>query len=161
MHQIGIDPGLTGALALLGPDGQVQLRDMPVKGTAKGNTVCAHSLVTIIRTWRVAYGSAGITAAIEQASARPGQGVASTCKTCRGAGVVEGVLAAMGVPFVVVTPQAWKRTTGLVRAGKDASRGRAMELYPQAAGDLHLKKHHGRAEALLIAHHALTNGRKA
>ena len=66
----------------------------------------------------------------------------------RGYGLCLGVIAALGLPSTLVTPQVWKKAAGLLRADKEKSRARAIQLWPQA--DLGLVKHHGRAEALLI-----------
>ena len=64
-------------------------------------------------------------------------------------GSVAGVLGAMRIPVEYVSPQRWKRAFGLLGAHKDASRGKAIDLYPSAP--LSLKKHHGRADAILLA----------
>ena len=88
--------------------------------------------------------------AIERVHSMPKQGVASSFKFGMGFGIWLGILAALRLPHELVTPQAWKK---LMLAGmpkeKDASRQRAMQLFPDV--DLSLKRHHGRADALLIA----------
>ena len=65
---------------------------------------------------------------------------------------MEGILAALGVPTTYHSPSVWKRRYGLLGRPKDASRTRALELFPAAAGWLTRKLDHGRAEALLLAH---------
>jgi len=151
MHTLGIDPGLTGALARLDDDNNVELVDMPVVKERTGSSVCAHQLADHVVGYLVAAGAGNLHAYIESVSGRPGQGVSSTCKTCRGAGVIEGVLAALDVPYTWVAPGTWKRASGLLGAEKDVSRARAMQWYPQTSDQLARKKDHGRAEALLIA----------
>ena len=82
----------------------------------------------------------------------PEQGVTSTFSMGHGLGLWEGILSALGVPYQMVTPQAWKKA---MMAGqekeKDASRQVAMRLFPSTIPKLSLKKHHGRSDALLIA----------
>jgi hypothetical protein len=151
MHTLGIDPGLTGALALIDDENNVELVDMPVVKQRTGSSVSPHAFADLIVGYVVSAGMKNLHAYVEQASARPGQGVSSTCKTCRGAGIIEGVLAALDVPYSWVSPRTWKRASGLIGADKDVSRARAMEWYPQASDRLARKKDHGRAEALLIA----------
>lgn len=79
----------------------------------------------------------------------PGQGVTSMFNFGQGYGVIKGVLAGIGVPYKDATPQKWKKACGLIGSDKDAARLLAIELFPDA--ELHLKKHGGRADALLIA----------
>jgi len=88
---------------------------------------------------------------VERVGAMPGQGVASTFRFGRGAGVVDGVLGALGAPFQYVAPGVWKRHFGLLKKPKDASRLMALERFPNCANELKRKRDHGRAEALLIA----------
>jgi crossover junction endodeoxyribonuclease RuvC len=91
-------------------------------------------------------------ASIEQVHAMPGEGAVGAFSFGTGYGIWLGLLAALQVPHQFVTPQAWKK---LMLAGgakeKDAARLKAMQLYPCVADRLTLKKHHGRADALLIA----------
>jgi crossover junction endodeoxyribonuclease RuvC len=173
MTRIGIDPGITGAIAVLDDDPRVY--DMPTasKLSGKGQQVEAHTLAAIIRAvmrlpgetffasdaaneskWRencVAY--------LEHVGPMPKQGVTSVWSFGRSAGVVEGVLAALGVPTVLVRPQAWKRRAGILRADKDASRTLAMQIWPGLADQLGRKRDVGRAEALLIARFGADYGR--
>ena len=65
-----------------------------------------------------------------------------------GMGVWLGILAALALPHSRVRPQVWKKAFSLGK-DKEAARLRAMQLFPGA--ELRLKKHHGRAEALLLA----------
>ena len=68
----------------------------------------------------------------------------------RGYGVWLGIVAALSVPVEFVTPQCWKKYYNL-GPDKEASRAAALQLFPSQANELKLKKHHGRAEALLLA----------
>ena len=130
---IGIDPGVTGAVAFLGFDTVVH--DMPPNPRD-----LAELLFPFDRRDR---------AIVEQAQAMPKQGVSSTFKTGYGYGVIIGVLASLGIPYETVTPSVWKRAMGLQGKDKDASRSLARCYWPDAP--LSRVKDHGRAEALLIA----------
>jgi crossover junction endodeoxyribonuclease RuvC len=92
-------------------------------------------------------------AMIELVSSMPKQGVASTFKFGRAFGTVLGVLAATGTPYHFVGPGRWKKHFRL-SADKEQARALAVRLWPEAAGQFSLKKHHGRAEAALIARYA-------
>src|SRR5207253_1693340 len=86
---------------------------------------------------------------VEDVHAMPKQGVVSSFGFGRSVGVVHGVLAALGYPSTRIAPEVWKRQMNLIGAVKDASRTRALKYFPRAPLDL--KKHDGRAEALLLA----------
>lgn len=146
----GIDPGLTGAIAVLG-DGQfVDVFDMPTMGRGKAGRQSVNS-AELARLLRAARSSVGphVSAVMEDVAARPGQGVTSMFRFGHGCGCVDGVLGALGIPVTRVTPSKWKASYGLLGAHKDASRGKAIDLYPMAP--LGRKRDHGRADALLLA----------
>ena len=131
---IGIDPGATGAIAMIQP--MVEVWDMPAT---------PHDLATLMRTF-----DANTTRVyVEEVHSMPGQGVASTFKFGKGYGEIIGVLATLGLGYRAISPAVWKRAMGLQRAEKADSRRKAQELYPTAP--LSRVKDHGRAEALLIA----------
>lgn len=140
---IGIDPGLSGALAVVDQRHQlVAVYDMPLGNGA----VSAQQLVALAPWASPDYGPA----VIEDVHAMPKQGVSSSFGFGRSKGVVEGVMATAGRPLVYVAPSTWKRRMGLSR-DKGASRQRAVELWPAMADAFRLVKHDGRAEAALIA----------
>ena len=143
---IGIDPGLQGAIAVLGDNlGLFAVYDMPVMALSKGkNQVNAAGLATILREVLVP-----TVAYLEQVSAMPGQGVSGMFSFGTSYGIVQGVLAALRIPMVLVRPQAWKARAGLTGKDKDLARTLAIRLYPSA--ELSLKKHIGRADSILIA----------
>lgn len=148
---LGCDPGLHGALAALSSDGAVKaITDMPtLRLGGKGRReVDPHALA------RIVYDAGAGHAYVERVSAMPGQGVASMFSFGRSFGTLLGVLAAVGVPTTLATPQSWKKVLG-IPAGKDGARARASQLLPAAAHHWPLVKHHGRAEAALIALHGL------
>lgn len=142
MRVLGVDPGsVSGAVALLG-DGGALVADVPTVS----KRVNAAALARLLRDW------GPDCAAVELVGSFPGQGIASAFNFGHGAGTIIGVLGALEIPISFYVPSVWKKHYGLVgkRDDPDAGRQRAIELFPTVAG-LDLKKHHGRADALLIA----------
>jgi len=131
-YSIGVDPGLSGAVAVISPE-SLKIFDMPT--------------MTVERNGK----------AKRQVSAMAGQGVTSVFSFGRSFGMIEGILAAYKLPVTYVAPATWVKAVGRGQ-GKDASRARAMELFPNNQADFKLKKWDGRADAALIAywgkHHA-------
>lgn len=148
---LGVDPGLTGAVAVLLDGRYHDVLDMPTVGRGKAGrqSVNAAALSQWLRELMALNPGADVVAIVEEVASRPGQGVASMFRFGQSCGVVAGVLAALRIPVVYVTPQRWKRHHGLLGAEKDASRGKAAELYPDAP--LSRKRDQGRADALLMA----------
>lgn len=153
--KLGIDPGISGAIALLKDNTVVKLWDMPVsaKTHGNGNMVNAYLLADIVKEAKeiAVELDEPLSAVIEQVGAMPGQGVTSMFNFGRSFGIAEGVLGGMGIPVLPVTPQRWKKQFGLHGRDKDASRTKAISLYPEVASELKLKKHNGRADAIFIA----------
>lgn len=146
--KVGIDPGNTGAIAFVDGD-MTCLHDMPTTAKATGNGVEVNPALVAQILRRI---EPGDTVYLEAVHSMPSQGVSSTFTFGRGFGVVEGVLAALGIPYNLVRPRAWKKRAGLIGKEKDAARGLAIRLYPGSAARLARKKDIGRADALMIAH---------
>jgi len=153
---VGVDLGLAGAVAVLNPDGTVAaLSDVPTltlrtsRGTRQEYDI--PGLVAILEPYR----GHQTHVVIEEAQPMPGQGVRSMFTCGLGMGVWLGILAALALPHSRVRPQVWKKALGLGK-DKEAARLRAQQLFPTA--DLRLKKHHGRAEALLLARYGQRAG---
>jgi len=151
---LGIDPGLSGALAFLNvEDGILDIVDMPtVSITRNGKTkneVSAPMLASVIRARQVD------SAIIEKVGAMRGQGTSSMFSFGRSVGMIEGVLAGLMIPVDYVTPQRWQKSIG-VRDGKDGSREIAARLFPAYAAMFMRKKDNGRSDAALIAYWAAT-----
>lgn len=142
---LGIDPGVSGALAFYCHDAPhlVTAEDMPV---VDGH-VDASALTFRIEQLRPDF------AMVELVSSMPKQGVASTFKFGRAFGTLLGVLAATRTPYRFAAPGYWKKHFRLP-AEKEAARAMALRLWPERASSFSLKKHHGRAEAALIARFA-------
>jgi crossover junction endodeoxyribonuclease RuvC len=149
----GVDPGKTGALAILYGDNTVEFFDVP-RVMLKNKDVPAYAEWQT--NWHMALTLAGVDkAVIEDVAARPGQGVSSMFKFGRTLGfahaIVLGVRPRPAVQFT--TPGQWKAKLGLLNSSKGASREKAVSLFPSVESRLTRVKDDGRAEALLIAHY--------
>ena len=147
----GIDPGLDGAIAVISPS-KIEIVDIPTLLIGKRREVDAHALVKILRGLRDGEsGAKGLIVGLEKVHSMPKQGVASSFSFGRTAGVLQGVCAALQLPYQLVTPQAWhKRLLDGMPRGKDSSIQRCHELFPEV-DCITKKSHHNRADALLIA----------
>ena len=146
MTILGIDPGLSGALAFLGPSGLV-IHDMPVLTVGKKREIDEIELARIID-------AAGPIerAYLEQVGVRPGEGAVGAFSFGRGYGLLRGILRAAFIPITDITPAKWQRDLGIkAGAGKDASRALAKEHFQRDAGLFARVKDDGRADAALIA----------
>ena len=146
---IGIDPGLSGAIAFLSEDFGAWVEDMPVIGHSKtGFVKRAVDLVALARMLEP-YGMSGTASAfLERVNAYPGQGVGSMFSLGMSFWGVAGVVCALGIPLTLVEPKNWKAKYRL-GSDKELARALASRYYPLL--DLTRKKDHGRADALLIA----------
>ena len=143
---LGIDPGVTGAVAVLHEGTVVSLHDIPTMALGKGskqqiNPAAFARLLESCGSVKMCY--------LEQVNSFPGQGVASSFNFGVSYGIIQGTVAALEIPMVLIHPVKWKRQAGLIGANKDAARALAARLYPSV--DLSLKKYIGRADAILIA----------
>ena len=154
MKFMGIDPGAFGAVAILDKDSrELVIIDMPTLKVKRGprvvNQVDAHMLAEAVRP----HVTGNEKALLEKTWAMPGQGVSSTYAFGRAGGIVEGVLAGLSVPFQLIPPATWTKSMRTF-GGKDGSRQRAQELFPDYAHLFARKKDDGRAEAALLACYA-------
>ena len=154
-YVIGIDPGISGAIAVFDwyTKKLVEIIDMPTLEVESGKTKKRHISAVSLANYLVGFTDTHIV--IEKVGAMPGQGVTSMFNFGRSAGIIEGVVAALEMPNTYVTPAAWTKAVGRA-AGKDASRMRAMELFPSKAELFKRAKDDGRADACLIAHWYIT-----
>lgn len=156
MITIGIDIGLTGALAAVDARGTAQVRDIPTVEDGKGRRIDGRALLLTLREF-VPIGEPALIL-FEDVRARPagnagahGNTMHSQGSMMRSRGIVEAVLDITRLERKVVQPQTWKRHYGLLKTEKGASLDRARTLFPAIAHDLKRVKDHNRAEALLIA----------
>lgn len=148
---IGLDPGVSGAVGVLTEGGHfVQVFDMPTVLANKSSNrhmVSPIELANLIRA-QLVNAPANVVAITENVNAMPEQGVASVFAFGKSYGILLGVVAALGISLHTVSPAKWKGFYSLGRE-KDQSRELAQRMWP--AAPLGLKKHHGRAEALMLA----------
>nr|WP_314520684.1 crossover junction endodeoxyribonuclease RuvC [uncultured Lelliottia sp.] len=145
---LGIDPGCSGALVLITEmGGYIDHLAMPTIKVGTKSRVNGAAVAAWIRQY-------GITHAyLEQVGAMPGQGTASMFTFGHAAGVAEGILQGLNIPYTLVTPQAWKKSAGLIGSDKDAARSRAIQIYPELRALDAKAKGQAIADALLIARH--------
>ena len=143
---IGIDPGLTGAIAAVDADtgALLHVSDMPVYD----GCVDAIAVAELLEAENVA------AVWLEVAQTRPGQGAPGVLRMGRNYGVLIGTIGALRLPLHHVTAAVWKRRIG-VGADKETSLRRARELWPLHAHEFARKRDDGRAEAALIAVYGL------
>jgi crossover junction endodeoxyribonuclease RuvC len=144
---VGIDPGLSGAIAFITGTGAYAVHDIPIMAKGTGtvkNEINANGMRQILQKTI----TLEPVAMLERVNAMPGQGVSSVFSLGDSFGACRSVLACTDIPTFYVTPTEWKKHFKLT-SDKEEARALAIKLYPQA--ELHLKKHIDRAEALLIA----------
>lgn len=155
---IGIDPGLTGAIAFIDSRGCVVIEDIPTvelpgNGLVK-RKVDGLALARMVRNHCPAAESATVVCEAVRTMGGQNNAVQTQGSLMRTLGAIEAVFEVLRFPWQIVEPQAWKRHYGL-KSDKGASLEVARALYPDAP--LKLAKHHNRAEALLIAHWGQSN----
>ena len=151
MKIIGIDPGLSGAIAILEDNKVLSIFDMPVMAEGKKNKRQLNSaqLVNIIRENTASRDEVAVI--VEQVNAMPGQGVTSMFNFGQSFGAIKGVCAALEVPIYFVRPSKWKKYFDLINSSKDASRTKVIEMYPTLSEQLSKKKDVNKSDAILIA----------
>ena len=148
---IGIDPGLSGAIAILDDKKVLSIFEMPVMAEGKKNKRQLNSaqLVNIIRE-NIKKNEEAVVV-VEQVNAMPGQGVTSMFNFGQTFGAINGVCAALELPIFFVRPSKWKKHFELINASKDSSRTKVIEMYPSISGQLTKKKDVNKTDAILIA----------
>jgi len=94
---------------------------------------------------------------VEQVNAMPGQGVTSMFNFGQTFGAIKGICAALGLPIFFVRPAKWKKHFELINSSKDASRTKAIEMYPNMSDRLSKKKDVNKSDAILIARYYSEN----
>ena len=150
---IGIDPGLSGSICFL-IDGKIlDVIEMPTMAEGKKNKrqVKGSQVFNEITKRTKEYQKNQVRVVIEQVSAMPGQGVTSMFNFGQSFGVLKGLCTAMQLPIYFVRPAKWKKYFNLINSEKDASRTRAIEIFPSFSSSLSKKKDSNKADAILIA----------
>ena len=151
MRIIGVDPGLSGAIAILEDNRVKEIFDMPVMSDGKKNKRQLNSaqLVKILKDNIKDHQDTVMV--VEQVNAMPGQGVTSMFNFGQTFGAIKGICAALGLPIFFVRPAKWKKYFELINSSKDASRTKAIEMYPYISEKLSKKKDVNKSDAILIA----------
>ena len=150
---IAIDPGINGAICFF-ENGEVKdVFEMPTMAEGKKNKrqVNGHQMFNELSYRIKKYDMHKINVVVEQVSAMPGQGVTSMFNFGQSFGVIKGICAAMQLPIFFVRPAKWKKHFELINTQKDASRTKAIEMFPKISSILSKKKDSNKADAILIA----------
>jgi len=150
---IGIDPGISGSICFF-EDGKIlDVLEMPTMTDGKKNKkqVNGAQIYNEISSKIMGIEKQNLRVIIEQVSAMPGQGVTSMFNFGQSFGILKGICSAMQLPMYFVRPAKWKKYFNLINAEKDASRARAIEIFPYFSSQLSKKKDSNKADAILIA----------
>ncbi|HEY0834654.1 MAG TPA: hypothetical protein VGE72_12165 [Azospirillum sp.] len=160
MMILGVDPGLSGALALVSDAGLECVEDVPTLELRRGGKTKREPDLVRLGAMVGGWAALGIDAAyVEQVNAMPGQGVSSMFAFGKVYGGILGVLAAHCIPTHLVVPGTWKKAVGIKQgAGKDASRAKALQLWPAHGALFARVRDDGRAEASLIGLYGVRKG---
>ena len=150
---IAIDPGITGSICFFEDGKIINLVEMPNMTDGKKNKkqVNGSQLYNEISSKIKNIEKKNIKVVIEQVSAMPGQGVTSMFNFGQSFGVLKGICSAMQLPMYFVRPAKWKKYFNLINSEKDASRTKAIEVFPYISPQLSRKKDSNKADAILIA----------
>jgi crossover junction endodeoxyribonuclease RuvC len=150
---IGIDPGLSGSICFFGDGKIIDIIEMPTMAEGKKNKrqVNGSQIYNEISKRVKNFDKQNIRVIIEQVSAMPGQGVTSMFNFGQSYGILKGICSAMQLPMYFVRPAKWKKYFNLLNSEKDASRTKAIEIFPYFSSQLSKKKDSNKADAILIA----------
>ncbi len=150
---IGIDPGISGSICFLEEGIIKDVLEMPTMTEGKKNKkqVNGSQIYNEISFRIKTYEKKNIKVVIEQVSAMPGQGVTSMFNFGQSFGILKGICSAMQLPIYFVRPAKWKKYFNLINSEKDASRTRAIEIFPYFSSNLSKKKDSNKADAILLA----------
>jgi len=150
---IGIDPGISGSICFFQNGVIKDVVEMPTMTEGKKNKkqVNGSQVFNEILERTNKIDKKSIKIVIEQVSAMPGQGVTSMFNFGQSFGILKGICSAMQLPMYFVRPAKWKKYFNLINSEKDASRTKAIEIFPYFSTQLSKKKDSNKADAILIA----------
>ena len=157
---IGIDPGISGAICFFESGEIKEIIDIPNMAEGKKNkrqvngAEVTNIFNKVINTNHDKMGSRDeneVKVVIEHVTAMPGQGVTSMFNFRQSFGVIKGICAALKLPIYFVRPAKWKKYFNLIKTEKDASRTKAIEIFPYISSQLSKKKDANKADAILLA----------
>ena len=150
---IGIDPGISGSICFF-QDGVIKdVVEMPtmIEGKKNKKQVNGSQIFNEFSEKIKNIDKRNIKVVIEHVTAMPGQGVTSMFNFGQSFGILKGICSAMQLPVYFVRPGKWKKYFNLINSEKDASRTRAIEIFPYYSSHLSRKKDSNKADAILIA----------
>ena len=150
---IGIDPGLSGSICFMKEGKILDVIEMPTMNDGKKNKkqVNGSQIYNEILKKVNEIKNSEVRVVIEQVSAMPGQGVTSMFNFGQSFGILKGICSAMQLPVYFIRPARWKKYFNLINSEKDASRTKAIEIFPYYSAQLSRKKDSNKADAILIA----------
>ena len=153
MIVIGIDPGISGSICFFQDGKIIDVVEMPtmIEGKKNKKQVNGSQIFNEISERIKKIDKKDIKVIIEQVSAMPGQGVTSMFNFGQSYGILKGICSAMQLPMYFVRPAKWKKYFNLINSEKDASRTKAIEIFPYFSAQLSRKKDNNKADAILIA----------
>ena len=146
----GIDPGLSGGIAILQDNKIKEIFDMPVMSDGKKNKRQLNSALLAQLIKENIKDIENTVMVVEQVNAMPGQGVTSMFNFGQTFGAIKGVCAALELPIFFVRPSKWKKHFELINSSKDSSRTKVIEMYPTLSNQLAKKKDVNKSDAILI-----------
>ena len=151
MRIFGIDPGIAGAIAILDDKTIFDVIDLPTMSDGKKNKKQLNSahLSQYISNNILDINKSVVV--VEQVNAMPGQGVTSMFNFGQSFGVIKGICSALKLPIYFVRPVKWKKYFNLIKTDKEASRSKAIQIFPYISSKLSKKKDNNKADAILIA----------
>ena len=155
MIVFGIDPGVSGALSMYEHKKLKEVIDMPTMSEGKKNKKQINAAQLASEIKKRANRSDDVAVVVEHVSAMPGQGVTSMFNFGQSFGVVKGICSALTLPIYFIRPVKWKKHFNLIGSSKDASRTKAIELFPNFSNEMAKKKDANKADAILIGRYFL------
>ena len=150
---IGIDTGISGSICFFEDGKIIDIIEMPSMAEGKKNKkqVNGSQIYNEINSRIKKLNKQEIKVVIEQVSAMPGQGVTSMFNFGQSFGVLKGICSAMELPMYFIRPAKWKKYFNLINSEKDASRTKAIQIFPYISSQLSKKKDSNKADAILLA----------
>ena len=150
---IGIDPGISGSICFFENGKILEVIEMPtmIEGKKNKKQVNGAQMFNEIVRKLSKDKNQDVRVVVEHVSAMPGQGVTSMFNFGQSFGIIKGICAAMQLPIYFVRPAKWKKYFNLINSEKDASRTKAIEIFPYFSSHLSKKKDSNKADAILIA----------
>ena len=150
---IGIDPGISGSICFLQDGVILDVLEMPnmIEGKKNKKQVNGSQIFNEISEKIKNMDKKNIKVVIEHVTAMPGQGVTSMFNFGQSFGILKGICSAMQLSVYFIRPAKWKKYFNLINSEKDASRTKAIEIFPYYSSNLSRKKDSNKADAILIA----------